>query len=181
MINTFLLFTSACFFFSAISFVHAEGKLINDEMSLVLKKFNPRFEAWKPTDYVSAVQKNAMENKRPPYALILDVNKDKKNDIVLDGHDDKNNLLICFLSNPKGYTVIVIKQDDLLNPKKLGHWREGKKEFGLNYYLSPNTAGTGFTLTYPQQADAKGELAGDGAIVEYVFNNGKFDESVETL
>lgn len=181
MINKFLLFTSAFLFCSIVSFAHAEEKLMNDKMSLALKKFNPRFETWKPTDYSPVVQKDAIENKRLPYALILDINKDKKSDIILDGHDDKNTLIIGILSNSKGYNVIVIRQGDLLVPQKLEHWSEGKKEYGLNYYLWPNTEGTGFTLAYPQVVDINGELSGDGAMVEYIFKDGKFEEHVETL
>ena len=181
MFNKFLQYTSTFVFFSIVSFACAEKALLNDKMSLALKTFNPRFEAWKPDDYLPAIQQSAIEKKHLPYALILDVNKDKKNDIVLDGHDDKNNLLICLLSNPKGYSVITIDKNDLTNPQTLEHWNDGKKEFGLNYYLWPNNDGTGFTLAYPQEVDAEGGLSEDGAMVELNFKDGKFHETVETL
>ena len=181
MIKKSLLFTSVSIFFLIATFACTEQKLLNDQMSLALKKFNPRFEAWKPADYAPAIQKSAIEDKRLPYALILDLNKDKKNDLILDGHDDKNNLLICLLSNPEGYSVIVIDQKYLVNPQELEHWDEDKKQFGLNYYLLPNTEAAGFTLAYPQEFDAKGELGGDGAMAEYIFKNGKFDGTVEIL
>ena len=181
MINKFLRYTLAVVFFSIVSFACSEKTLLNDEMSLALKTFNPRFEAWKPDDYLPAIQQSASEKKRLPYALILDVNKDKKNDIILDGHDDKNNLLLCLLSNSKGYSVITIDKKDLLNPKTLEHWNDRKKEFGLNYYLWPKDDGTGFTLAYPQEVDAEGELSEDGAMVELNFKDGKFHETVEVL
>ena len=181
MIKKSLLFTSVSIFFLIVTFACTEQKLLNDQMSLALKKFNPRFEAWKPADYAPAIQKSAIEDKRLPYALILDLNKDKKNDLILDGHDDKNNLLIGILSNPEGYSVIVIFETELVSPKELVHWDSGKKQFGLNYYLWPNAEGPGFTLGYPQEEDAKGELAGDAGMGEYIFKNGKFDLTVEAL
>ncbi|MBI5578468.1 MAG: hypothetical protein HY895_04875 [Deltaproteobacteria bacterium] len=181
MIKRCLFLTAVSIFFSIAFTTHAEEAVINKKMVAALKKYNPRFVAWKTGDYTPTIQKDSIEKKRYPYALILDVNGDKKNDLILDGHDDKNSLLICLISTPKGYGVIVLRQIDLLNPEKLENMNDGNKETGLNYYLWPNKEGTGFTLAYPQQTDTKGNLLNDGAMIDYLFKDGEFQESYQTL
>ena len=40
---------------------------------------------------------------------------------------------------------------------------------------------TGFTLAFPQQSDSKGNLLKDGAMIDYIFKNGTFHETYQTL
>ena len=160
---------------------HLEEFVINRNMSAALSKFNPKFVSWKTSDYTVKIQNDATENKRHPYALELNLNDDNKNDIILDGHDDQQSIILCLLSNPSGYVVVVIKESKLWIPGELENWNDGKKEIGLNYYLWPYKNGKGFTLAYPQQTDPNGNLLNDGAIVDYTFKNGKFNESYQTL
>ncbi len=181
MIKKRMVFTISLIFFSIAIVTHAEEVVINKKMEAALKKFNPQFVVWEAKDYSATIQKDSVENNRHPYSIVLDANEDKKDDLVLDGHDNKNNLLICLLPTPKGYDVIVIRRIDLLNPKELEVFNDGVKEMGLNYYLWPNKKGTGFTLAYPQQSDSEGNLLNDGAMIDYIFKDGRFHESCQTL
>ncbi len=211
-----MVFTISLIFFSIAIVTHAEEVVINKKMEAALKKFNPQFVVWEAKDYSATIQKDSVENNRHPYSIVLDANEDKKDDLVLDGHDNKNNLLICLLPTPKGYDVIVIpipteklplserkdsisvfrtvdtygrlfygigiiRRIDLLNPKEIEVFNDGVKEMGLNYYLWPNKKGTGFTLAYPQQSDSEGNLLNDGAMIDYIFKDGRFHESCQTL
>jgi hypothetical protein len=58
---------------------------------------------------------------------------------------------------------------------------EGKKEYGLVYYLwtLEHRKGTKernqvFMVAYPQQTTIDGELVTEGYIIEYGYSNGKF-------
>ncbi len=181
MVNkfSFLILVLSCLAMALIT--HAEEKVISKKMADALKKFNPQFVAWKTQDYSHTIQKDAAEQKRHPYAINLDFNSDAKNDLIIDGHDDQQNILLCLLSNSKGYDVIVIRESDLINPKEIESWNDGKKEMGLNYYLWAYNKGKGFTLAYPQQSDSKSNLLNDGVMIDYNFKDGKFDETHQTL
>jgi hypothetical protein len=179
MIKKWLPLTLGFFLFSVFTF--AEEGIIDKKMKAALRESNPQFATWGTQDYSPTVQRDALERNRPPYALILDVNEDKKNDVVLDGHDKENNLLICLLSSTKGYEVIIIRRTALLNPKELENLNDGVKEMGLNYFLWPIKKGTGFTLAYPQQSDSDGHLLNDVAMIDYIFKDGEFHESYQTL
>ncbi len=176
---SFFTLVSICCVMASTTF--AKELIINKKMSTTLKKFNPQFVAWETQDYTPTVQKDAVGKKRHPYALNLDVNGDKKSDLILNGHDDQHNILLCLLSNPKGYDVVVIREHDLMEPKEIENWNDGEKEIGLNYYLWPHKKGTGFTLAYPQQIDSEGNLLKDGAMIDYIFKDGKFHEIYQIL
>ena len=163
------------------TFAQAEEVLINKQMKTAMNKFNKQFVAWKTIDYSPTIQKNSIEEHRSPYILNLNINDDNKSDLILDGHDNNNNLLICLLSTSKGYNVILIRQIGLINPKKVESINDGVKEIGLNYYLWSNQKRTGFTLAYPQQSDIDDNLLSDGAIIDYIFKSGEFHESYQTL
>ncbi len=169
-----------CFF--AMSSLFAKELMINKEMTSALKRFNNKFVHWKTNDYSRKVHMNALERKAVPWALALNVNGDKRNDIVLDGHDDKQSMLICLISEPAGYRVEVIKETPLENPRTIKSWNDGKKEKGLNYFLWPNSqSSTSFTKAYPQQTDTSGKLLNDGVMYDYIFENAKFQEKYQVL
>ena len=176
---TFLTVVFICFVLSSLT--HAEDKVVNNQMEAALKTFNPKFVPWKTSDYTTTVQRDAVEHKRRAYALGLDLNGDQEEDLILDGHDDQHNILVCLLSSPNGYDVVVIREMDLPDPKKLENRNDGRNEIGLNYYLWPHKNGKGFTLAYPQQSDSEGRLLRDGAMIDYTFVNGQFHESYQTL
>ena len=91
-----LILASICCAMACI--LHAEEVAINKEMAAALKKFNPQFVSWENRDYSPTIQKHATKNARLPYGLELDVNADGKIDLILDGHDDKQSILLSLLS-----------------------------------------------------------------------------------
>jgi hypothetical protein len=154
---------------------------LGEEEADALEAFNPQFKARTTEDYSSTIQADALNNDRQPFMLRLDANHDGTADVVLDGHDDQHNILLCLLSSPGGYDVLVIRESSLLVPDEVKSWNDGVKESGLNYYLWPNQEGAGFTLAFPQQSDSEGNLLNDGFMIDYTFSDGAFTEKSQVL
>ena len=147
-----------------------------------LTTFNPRFQAWKATDYAPEVRHGAFQEKlknRAPFALVMDVNRDGKDDLILDGHDDSKSLLIGVLSKGSNYEVSIIREAELVDPQTLECQFEGRKEHGFAYYLwlseNRNPDAPSFSLAWPQQSSASGELLNDGGILDFYFKAGRFE------
>ncbi len=165
-----------------------EGKYnlnLPDKMKSVLSKFNPDFNEWKTEDYTTAVIEDVKEDGNPnraPFALIVDANKDNIPDVIIDGHDKKNSLLICIISDKENFKVLIIEENPFCIPSEIESFYDGKEQTGLNYFLWPrepegaadSTASFIFTLGYPQQTNADGALLNDGGIIDYYFENGSF-------
>ena len=77
---------------------YAEELVLNKMMKTALKKFNPNFVVWETSDYSLSIQKDAVENNREPYSLLLDVNKDQKDDLIPFGVDNKHIRRLFLLS-----------------------------------------------------------------------------------
>jgi hypothetical protein len=163
-----------------------------ESMRLSLKNFNPDFEHWKTEDYTFAVLKDVKEggnHDRAPFALIVDANKDNIPDVIIDGHDKKNSLLICLISDREDFKVISIEENAFCIPSEIINFNDGIKETGLNYFLWPAEPGAPsdssgffiFTLGFPQQTNGDGELLNDGGIIDYYFENGSFRAEREIL
>jgi hypothetical protein len=176
-----------------ISYLNGKYVLnLPESMRYALKNFNPDFEQWKTENYTSAVLKDVKEDgnpKRAPFALIIDANKDNIPDVIIDGHDKKNSLLICLISINEDFKVISIEENAFCIPAEIINFNDGKKETGLNYFLWPTepealSDSSGFyifTLGFPQQTNGDGELLNDGGIIDYYFENGSFRAEREIL
>ncbi|MGE5861273.1 MAG: hypothetical protein ACM34J_12005 [Ignavibacteria bacterium] len=176
-----------------ISYLNGKYALnLPESMKFALKKFNPDFEQWKTEDYTSAVLKDVMDDGNPdraPFALIVDANQDNIPDVIIDGHDKKNSLLLCLISDREDFRVISIEENAFYIPSEIINFTDGKMETGLNYFLWPAEPGapsdsTGFfifTLGFPQQTNGDGELMNDGGIIDYYFENGSFRADREIL
>ena len=161
---------------------------LSGEMESALQRFKPGFKTWESADYSINAHKLLRVDSlqlRTPFALIIDANKDGKPDVILDGHDDSNCLLLCLLSNKEGYIVDVLHTSDLVVPSEIVSFEEGVKDSGLCYVFSSTCEWTTeehfdphktfvFQIVYPQRADSAGHLAYDGGSVSYYFENGKF-------
>ena len=165
--------------------------ILPQQMQIAVNKFNPRFKTWESEDYVDGAcvgEKRDDSQKQAPFALIVDANKDGKRDIILDGHDEKECLLICVLSQQQGYAVVLVKSQKLVLPQKIVSYREGKKCNGLLYHFSDRCIWTSeehfdknhtfvFQRIIPQQSDSRGNLLfPEGGSISYYFENGKFVE-----
>jgi len=154
------------------------------KMKKVMEAFNPDFEMWKLEDYTPQVVNDDHQKDNPrklPFALIVDANKDNIPDVILDGHDKKQALLIGVISENDEYRVLLIDKRKLCNPRTIENMFEGKKEYGLVYYLwsledrkAAKENNAVFVVAYPQQTTADGTLLTEGYIMEYRYSNGKF-------
>ena len=158
--------------------------VLPQKMKKAIEAFNPDFEMWKFEDYTPQVVNDDHQKDNPkklPFALIVDANKDNIPDVILDGHDKKQALLIGVISENDEYRVLLIDKRKLYNPKTIENMFEGKKEYGLVYYLwtledtkAAKEKNAVFMVAYPQQTTADGELLTEGYIMEYRYSNGKF-------
>lgn len=157
------------------------------KMKSALANFNASFVHWKTKDYTSKILSDMKkdDSDRAPFALIVDANKDGKPDVILDGHDNKKSMLICILSVGTEYNVLLIYEHPKLSPGEIENYNDGKKEYGLNYYLWINRQDTEddavFTKAIPQQSDAEGNLLKDGVLIDYHYKDGKFLEEKQIL
>ncbi len=114
---------------------------ISEAMWPVLQAFNPDFRLWNREDYVPSILKRyELTAKQCPQAVFGDFNGDLVGDVVLNGHDKKQFLLISILSYKKDtgafdYKVKIIQKGPLFNPKE--------QSCSL-----PETKGLGTYLTY---------------------------------
>ena len=161
------------------------------KMKKAVEAFNPDFEMWKLEDYTPTILKEDHQKDNPqklPFALIVDANNDNIPDVILDGHDKKKCLLIGVISNNGGYQVMTIEEKELVSPRTIQNMFQGKKEYGLSYFLwtleeKKETEKTNeiFMIGYPQQTTADGKLLNDGAFLVYRYLNEKFYVEYLTL
>ena len=154
------------------------------KMKKAIENFNPDFETWKLEDYSPTIVNDDHQKDNPrklPFALIVDANKDNIPDVILDGHDKGRALLIGVISENDEYRALIIDKRKLYSPRTIENIFEGKKEYGLVYYLwilehrkQAKEKNAVFMVAYPQQTTADGALVTEGYILEYRYSNGKF-------
>jgi hypothetical protein len=162
---------------------------LSEKMKKAIREFDPDFLPWELKDYSPRIRDSYKESgpHESPFALIVDANRDGKPDVIIDGHDKKKDLLIGIVSDHNKYKVHTIRENELSNPAAIENWNDKKKEQGLNYFLWLNKDGTDaqnefmiFKVGYPQVEFPDG-TATDGAIVDYIYENGEFREKVNEL
>ncbi len=154
-----------------------------ENIKKAILEFNPAFRPWELKDYSPRIRKEykKADPRESPFALIVDANHDGRADVIIDGHDKKRDLLVAVVSDHDQYKVHIIKEDKLSDPKTTENWNDKKKEKGLNYYLWLNKDGSGgFQVGYPQVEFEDG-TATDGALVEYLYENGGLREKINEL
>lgn len=165
--------------------VSRQGEIYELKLPAALNKalasFNPRFQPWVATDYAPEVRHGGHQERlknRAPFALVTDVNGDGNDDLIVDGHDQQQSLLLGVVSQGSGYGVSIIRAAEIVDPQSLESQFSGKKERGFAYYLwlpeNRSPASPIFTLAWPQQSNASGELLNDGGTVDYYFKAGHF-------
>ena len=165
--------------------------VLSAKMKKAIAAFNPDFEMWKIEDYTPTILKEDHQKDNPqklPFALIVDANQDNIPDVILDGHDKEKSLLIGVISTNEGYRVSTIEEKKLVTPRTIQNMFQGKKEYGLSYFLwtleeRNETKKTNeiFMIGYPQQTTADGKLLNDGAFLIYRYLNKKFYVEYVTL
>lgn len=163
------------------SFALAGEPTIVPAMRKALDGAAPGFVPWKTADYTPAVRKDAADRKSVPWALELDVNKDGRTDLLLDGHDKVRSLRLCLVSKGAEYRVVPVDSAELAVPSRMVSYDEGRKAVGLSYFLWPMEDRKGFTLGIPQSSDAKGELLTDGSSTDFRYVKGRFEGTSQEL
>lgn len=108
-----------------------------------LQEYDASFTTWNQNDYIPSLLKYyKFSTKQIPSAVIGDLNGDEILDVVLQGHNKNNDLLICVLSNGKNFKVAEIRKYlRLTDPKKKWLGVMGHKEYGLWSYLTFTPSG----------------------------------------
>lgn len=167
-------------------------KVINDQYTIVLpnkikkaiKNYNQQFTLWETKDYAPSIRKLILKennDKIAPFGIIIDINNDGILDVILDGHDKKNVLLIAVISQLNDYNVINIRNYGIVDPSTIINYNEGREENGLHYFFTvANERNDDFIFSsmFPQRTNAKGELLNDGGWIEFYFRNGRFEEII---
>ena len=159
--------------------------IVPSKMKKAIQGFNPDFEMWKFEDYSPKIVNDDHQKDNPrqlPFALIVDANKANIPDVILDGHDKKKALLIGVISENDEYRVLIIEEAKLTSPRTIQNMFEGKKEYGLSYYLwtlkekkETKKKNEVFMIGYPQQTTVDHKLLTNGSFVVYRYFNGKFE------
>lgn len=162
--------------------VEGHELILSSEMEAALEAYNPQFKAWETNDYAKSIVdslKFDSENSAP-FAFILDINKDEKRDVIIDGFNGESPEIVAMLTDGENYKVVhVASLHEHSDPKMIKSFNDGEVELGLNHLLWPNkNVATQerhiFSVITPQETNAKGELLSDGGVIEFEFVNGKF-------
>ena len=158
--------------------------VLPQKMKKAIENLDSDFEMWKLEDYTPTIMNEDHQTDNPkklPFALIVDANKDNMPDVILDGHDKEKALLIGVISEKDEYRVLIIEEKRLVSPRTIENMFEGKKEYGLSYFLwtletskEIKEKNEIFMIGYPQQTTADGELLNDGSFAIYSYFNEKF-------
>lgn len=152
-------------------------------MQKALSRYDRSFTPWRVNDYLPSIQKSyKFTNHQAPFAVIGDINGDKRQDIVVQGHTAKADILLCVLARRRGYRIIEISRSDLSHPRTDWYGFGDHKEYGLFSYLIYTPPGR---IKSPHEAiplrlktDAFQTVAYEKAAVLYYWQNGKFHEYI---
>jgi hypothetical protein len=107
------------------------------EQKEAIKGYNPAFQIRRQADYLpSLVNGYLFSNHQLPFAVIGDFNGDGRRDVVLQGHDNKSELIIAILSSKGGPAVMEIGRSALVDPKTELYGVGDHNENGLWVYLT---------------------------------------------
>ena len=133
-----LLLASICLIYIQIAI--GEGPKIQYQTTLVLPEkmqqaldqYDPNFVIWDVEDYLPiAVDWYKFTTRQAMSKVVGDFNWDQKQDVVLKGHNDQNDLLISILSEDDDYRVLEIRRDPLSDPETERY----DDDYGLWIYL----------------------------------------------
>lgn len=157
-----------------------EHLVIPIKLQNAITAYTPTFRHWETSDFAQAIQNDTsrLSTGNATFALIEDFNKDGISDLILTGHEGtEKEIVLGILSQKSGYTVQLLDETSYTDPKTIENWDNGKKDTGLQFYLSQykNPEGTeAFYIATAQISDKDGNLAGDGYMCDFSFESGTF-------
>lgn len=130
--------------------VSLEGRIFVDEkgnlqtppvIQEALQGSFPGFQHWTASEYHEGLRYSTDSPDGrgviAPYAIVLDLNGDGRDDLVLHGHDQHEHLLLCVISTKTGYAVQVVNRGTPIpTPAAIESWKDGRRDDGLNEVLS---------------------------------------------
>jgi hypothetical protein len=110
---------------------------LSKEQKAAIRGYNPEFLIRRQADYLPGLLKQyPFSNRQLPFAAIGDFNGDGRMDVVLQGFDKANELLIAVLSSNSGPYVMEILRSKLVDPKTEFYGMGDHNEYGLWTYLT---------------------------------------------
>jgi hypothetical protein len=161
--------------------------VLPEEAKQKLQRVYPSFKPWRVSDFAPSVVDDDIKNRRSdwaPFALVTDVNGDRVDDVILDGHTDSEWMLLALVSDEGDYRVVTINRRETADPKTIEFLNEGKVEHGLGCYIWPEknrlpksakSEPRAFNIICPQQSDGAGNAASDGGFSNYFYHDGQFE------
>ncbi len=111
--------------------------VLTKEQNEAVRAYNPAFQIRRETDYLpSVVSGYLFSNHQLPFAVIGDFNGDGVRDVVLQGYDKNNELVIAVLSNRGGSRVMEVVRSKLVDPQTESYSVGDHSENGLWIYLT---------------------------------------------
>lgn len=97
--------------------------LLPDITKQALYAYEPDFKFYKMKDYEEIISSTYQINENQlPWAIIGDFNGDEINDLLIDGHNNKLELLIVMLSESESFYVHEINNSQYYDPKLELKW-----------------------------------------------------------
>jgi hypothetical protein len=111
--------------------------ILTKEQKDAIRTYNSAFQIRSRADYLpSLVNGYPFSTRQLPFAVIGDFNGDGKLDVVLQGHDKTNDLIIAVLSASGGPIVMEVMKSQLVDPQKEFYTMGSHTEYGLWTYLT---------------------------------------------
>ncbi len=153
---------------------HAESEIVlSPPAGAALKKWNPKFEVFKKTDYSPTVQK--LFPGGSPAILTEDLNGDKKPDFVVLGELDKSSqaAVAVLSSKTDEFTAVVVEEWEQVEVRNSDIPVAPKSEKGVPMYLSTATGSVAEKFKRVNKHSAFQIQGYNGAIRQFAIRHGK--------
>lgn len=120
--------------------LHNEYRLhLPAKMQNVLYKALPGFSPWREQDYMLLIRRDYVYSwRQAPFAVVGDFNGDKRPDAAIEGHTQREGVLVALLSSGSDWRAIVLERGPRPDPASLDYgWPdEPEAAKGLSVWLT---------------------------------------------
>lgn len=140
------------------------------QIQATLKGYDSTFICWQFDEYDEFTQQSYQVNHHQlPYAIVGDFNGDGKQDVILDGHNHVNRVILAVLSSNEAFGIIELGQFAYISPTNEQSWLQ---------FIPKGTMVQAFeSESIELKADAFEWVSAKGSSVWH-FDNGRFSEVV---